>query len=68
MSLDLRANGVGLVGCRALGGALRERNGSLRVLAVAGNEMEDDVLQVGQRGAAAGWVCSDAGRVCRDSV
>lgn len=63
VSLDLRANGIGLVGCRALGGALRERNGSLRVLAVAGNEMEDDVLQVGRRGAARG-VCVAMQKVC----
>lgn len=47
-SLDLRHNGVGLVGCRLLGAALRERNGVLRTLLVAGNEMEDEYLQVGR--------------------
>ncbi|GLI62908.1 Flagellar autotomy protein 1 [Volvox africanus] len=44
-SLDLRSNGVGLAGCRSLGAALRERNTTVRQLAMAGNEMEDEALQ-----------------------
>ncbi|GFR41802.1 hypothetical protein Agub_g2569, partial [Astrephomene gubernaculifera] len=38
--LDLRRNAVGLVGCRRLEEVLTRRNASLRVLALAGNEME----------------------------
>lgn len=46
VSLDLRANGLGLVGCRQLAGALRERNATLRSLAVGGNEADDPVIEV----------------------
>ncbi len=46
-SLDLRHNNIGLVGCRLLGALLRERNATLSRMDVAGNGMEDDVLQVG---------------------
>ncbi|KAG2483285.1 hypothetical protein HYH03_017832 [Edaphochlamys debaryana] len=44
-ALDLRSNAIGLIGCRALGAALRERNAGVRALAVGGNEADDEVLQ-----------------------
>nr|BCL66095.1 Flagellar autotomy protein 1 [Volvox africanus] len=52
-SLDLRSNGVGLAGCRSLSVALRERNTTVRQLAMAGNEMEDEALQALEELAAA---------------
>jgi hypothetical protein len=45
-SLDLRGCGLGLAGCRALAGALRERNAGLRELALGGNEAEEAVAEV----------------------
>jgi hypothetical protein len=56
-SLDLRANGMGLLGCKALAGLLKERNASLRRLAVGGNTADTLVLEVGRCWPAAGSGC-----------
>lgn len=45
-SLDLRQNNIGLVGCRLLSTCLKEKNHTLQNLDMAGNDMEDMVLQV----------------------
>lgn len=39
-SLDLRTNAIGLVGFRLINSALRERNATLRLLRMGGNELE----------------------------
>lgn len=49
LRLDLRSNGVGLLGCKALSGLLKERNSSLAALGMAGNAADTLVLEVGPR-------------------
>jgi Ran GTPase-activating protein (RanGAP) involved in mRNA processing and transport len=56
-SLDLSANGMGLLGCKALTGLLKERNASLRRLAVGGNAADALVLEVGWLAACGGSQC-----------
>lgn len=61
-SLDLRANGVGMVGCRALGSTLRERNFTLRVLSMTGNEEDIEELKVGE-GLWGDWLGQEGLRI-----
>jgi hypothetical protein len=44
--LDLRSNGVGLLGCKALSNLLKDRNASITKLNMAGNAADNMILEV----------------------
>lgn len=44
--LDLRSNGVGLLGCKALSSLLKDRNASINKLSMAGNAADNMILEV----------------------
>lgn len=61
-ALDLKSNTIGLMGCRMLSSLLKERNATIRHLAISGNEVEQSTEEVSARGHWMGLLVNAACR------